>query len=104
MRRRPPWNLVAGGLLLALVAGAALLSLVWVPHDPNQMAVTERLAPPSRAHPLGTDPFGRDLLSRVMVGARTTRASAWRWFSSELGRASLWGPWPDWGGAGPTRS
>lgn len=72
MRRRPPWNLVAGGLLLALVAGAALLSLVWVPHDPNQMAVTERLAPPSRAHPLGTDPFGRDLLSRVMVGARTT--------------------------------
>src|SRR5690606_901905 len=72
VRRRPPWNLVAGGLLLALVAGAALLSLVWVPHDPNQMAVTERLAPPSRAHPLGTDPFGRDLLSRVMVGARTT--------------------------------
>ena len=56
MRRRPPWNLVAGGLLLALVAGAALLSLVWVPHDPDQMAVTERLAPPAGLTPWGPIP------------------------------------------------
>lgn len=72
MRGSRPWNLVVGTVLLALVGGAATLSLVWVPHDPNQMAVAQRLAPPSLEHPLGTDPFGRDLFSRVLVGARTT--------------------------------
>jgi len=66
------WNLLVGGVLVGLVMGAAALSLVWVPHDPNQMAVSRRLAPPSLEHPLGTDPFGRDLLSRVLVGARAT--------------------------------
>lgn len=70
--RRTPWNLIVGALLVGAVAAAALLSFVYLPYDPTLMVVTERLAPPSLAHPLGTDPFGRDLLSRILVGARTT--------------------------------
>ncbi|BAS29037.1 ABC transporter permease [Limnochorda pilosa] len=70
--RRRPWNLVVGAALVATVVTAACVSLVYVPHDPNRMAIDQRLAPPSLAHPLGTDPFGRDLLSRILVGAQTT--------------------------------
>lgn len=40
------------------------------PYDPTAQALRSRLQPPSPAHPLGTDPLGRDLLSRLMVGAR----------------------------------
>lgn len=63
-------NLGIGGTLIALVGGAALVSLVWLPHDPARLNFSAQLAPPSIAHPLGTDHFGRDLLSRTMVGAR----------------------------------
>src|SRR5713226_8512385 len=58
-------------LTLALVATAAL-SLVYTPHDPLEMSITGRLQGPSGAHPLGTDQFGRDLLSRIMTGAVTS--------------------------------
>jgi peptide/nickel transport system permease protein len=51
---------------IVLVAG---LSLVFTPRDPLQMNIDARLQGPSGAHPLGTDQFGRDLLSRVMRGA-----------------------------------
>lgn len=65
-------NLTLGAILIGLVALAALISFVWLPHDPNDIDFTVRLAPPSVEHPLGTDQFGRDLLSRLMVGARAT--------------------------------
>lgn len=55
---------ITGGILLV-----AALSLVYTPRDPLQMDIAVRLQPPSGAHPLGTDQFGRDLLSRVMRGA-----------------------------------
>jgi peptide/nickel transport system permease protein len=58
-------------LTLALVATAAL-SLVYTPHDPLEMSITGRLQGPSGVHPLGTDQFGRDLLSRIMTGAVTS--------------------------------
>lgn len=70
MFRRAPVNLVVGAVLVSLVALAALLSFVWLPHDPNTMDFTAQLSGPSAAHPLGTDQLGRDLLSRVMVGSR----------------------------------
>jgi len=51
---------------IVVVAG---LSLVYTPRDPLQMNLTARLAAPSSAYPMGTDQYGRDLLSRVMRGA-----------------------------------
>lgn len=65
-------NLVLGASLLALVIAAALLSFVWLPYEPNKLDFAVQLQGPTPAHPFGTDHFGRDLLSRVMVGARGT--------------------------------
>ncbi|MGI9263041.1 MAG: ABC transporter permease [Woeseiaceae bacterium] len=51
----------------------ALVSLVWTPYDPiNNLDVGERLQAPSVRHILGTDHLGRDVLSQIMVGARTS--------------------------------
>ena len=69
-------NLLFGSLLTALVLGAALLGLGWTPHATDTVTIAERLQPPSAAHWLGTDHFGRDMLSLLMVGARTSLAVA----------------------------
>ena len=45
------------------------MSLVWTPYDGNKMNAREKLQGPSWTHPLGTDQYGRDSLSRVMTGA-----------------------------------
>lgn len=58
------------GTSVALVA-VALLAPVIAPHDPNAGDVLAVLQPPSPEHPLGTDASGRDLLSRLIYGART---------------------------------
>ena len=58
-------------LLLILTAA---LSLVYTPVDPLQMSLVDRLQSPSAAHWLGTDQYGRDLLSRIMAGAVTSIA------------------------------
>jgi len=55
-------------ITLALVATAAV-SLVYTPRDPLEMSIGGRLQGPTAGHPLGTDQFGRDLLSRIMTGA-----------------------------------
>jgi peptide/nickel transport system permease protein len=65
-------NLIVGGALVGLVVCAALVSYAWLPHDPNRMNFAVQLSGPSAAHPFGTDHFGRDLLSRILVGARAT--------------------------------
>lgn len=65
-------SLIVGGLLVGLVVAAALISYVWLPHDPLRVDGTVRLQGPSGDHWLGTDRFGRDVVSRVLVGARTT--------------------------------
>ncbi|NBB84025.1 MAG: ABC transporter permease subunit [Alphaproteobacteria bacterium] len=49
-----------------------LVALVWTPHDPAAISVADRLGGPSPAHPLGTDHFGRDILSMIMVGAQNS--------------------------------
>lgn len=69
-------NLIIGGALTLIVAGAALLSFVWTPYGVETMNIAGRLKPPSGAHWLGTDHFGRDILSMLMVGARTSIAVA----------------------------
>lgn len=76
MRRLPPkaW---ASGLFLLLVAAAALLAPLY-PVDPNRQNLRATLQPPlavsadGTSHPLGTDQLGRDLLARVLHGARTS--------------------------------
>lgn len=68
--RNLPLNLILGLLLVGAVVTSAALSFFWLPHDPNAMDFAAQLAAPSAAHPLGTDQLGRDLLSRVLVGAR----------------------------------
>ena len=62
-------NFTIGFILSAAVVFAAVLSLAWTPFDANKMNARERLRGPSWAHPLGTDQYGRDTLSRVMTGA-----------------------------------
>ena len=62
-------NFTVGFILSAIVVIAALLSLLWTPYDGNRMNARARLQGPSLSHPLGTDHYGRDTLSRVMVGA-----------------------------------
>jgi len=72
MRRLPP-TLIAGGVLVGLVVLAALLSIVWTPADPTHVEVSQRFQSPGQtAAPLGTDNLGRDVLSRIMAGARNT--------------------------------
>ncbi|MGF0539024.1 ABC transporter permease [Agrobacterium sp. ES01] len=62
-------NLAIGTTLITLLVGAALLSLVWTPLSPSKMQIVQKLKPPLAFGLLGTDQFGRDLLSRLMVGA-----------------------------------
>ena len=62
-------NFTVGFILSAVVVLAAALSMVWTPFDANKMNARERLQGPSWTHPLGTDQYGRDTLSRVMTGA-----------------------------------
>ncbi len=76
IRRRIPLQLVIGAAIFAAFALAALLSFLWVPHDVTTLDIARKLSPPSREYPLGTDHFGRDLLSMLMVGARTSIAVA----------------------------
>ena len=66
------WQRTVCAAIVALVAVAALVSLAWTPYDPLQADVAARLQGSSAAHWMGTDQFGRDILSRVMDGARLT--------------------------------
>jgi peptide/nickel transport system permease protein len=72
--RRPAIHpsLAVGALITLAVIGVALLSFAWTPYDPTQMAIANKLQPPSAQHWLGTDQFGRDVLSMIMVGARNS--------------------------------
>jgi peptide/nickel transport system permease protein len=61
---------VIGGVIVILFILVALLAPVISPYPPNEGDLTKRLHPPSRENLLGTDSLGRDLLSRVICGAR----------------------------------
>jgi peptide/nickel transport system permease protein len=71
-RRRLNPSLVVGGVLVCTVIGMALLSFVWTPHDPTLVNATTRLQKPSSEYWFGTDKFGRDVFSQILVGSRTT--------------------------------
>jgi peptide/nickel transport system permease protein len=81
VRHRPRWRatldavvankLAVAGLVVLVLAGvAAVLGEAAAPYSPTAQDITNRLQPPSLAHPFGTDDLGRDVLSRVITGAR----------------------------------
>lgn len=65
-------RLVAGGAAGAILAVIALLAVVWTPYPVDTVDVMNRFAGASAAHPLGTDHYGRDVVSMLMVGATTS--------------------------------
>jgi len=72
MPARPGRGLVLGAGLSGLVLVAALVSLVWTPYPVEAIEVGSKLQPPSPAHWLGTDQFGRDVASLMLAGARNS--------------------------------
>ncbi|HEY4030621.1 MAG TPA: ABC transporter permease [Caulobacteraceae bacterium] len=69
-------NAVIGVVLVGLLLLVIAVGFVWTPYDPIAIDLDHTLAAPSLAHVLGTDEFGRDVLSRAMLGARISGAIA----------------------------
>src|SRR5215813_12917049 len=67
--KRKPLGMISASLILILVL-TAIFANVLAPYDPLAAQPEIRLAPPSWAHPFGTDDIGRDVLSRVIYGSR----------------------------------
>ncbi len=65
-------SFLIGGVLTLLLLLAAGLSLVWTPWSPYEVDMAAKLQPPGSLHWLGTDPFGRDVASLLLVGARNS--------------------------------
>ncbi len=65
-------NLWIGAAISLCVLATALVALVWTPYPPAKLDILHKLAPTSAAHWLGTDPFGRDVLSMIMAGAQAS--------------------------------
>jgi peptide/nickel transport system permease protein len=65
-------SFVTGGALTGLLVCVAVLSLVWTPYNPTKINIAVRLSSPSFEHWLGTDRFGRDILSIIMSGAQNS--------------------------------
>ena len=69
-------NLALGAVLTGVFALGALISFIWTPYDHTVLEISNKLKRPGGANLLGTDHFGRDILTMVMVGARTSIAVA----------------------------
>jgi peptide/nickel transport system permease protein len=63
---------IVGGAVVLILIVLAALAPVLTPWDPNRPDLRNMLGNPSRAHPLGTDQLGRDVLSRMLYGARVS--------------------------------
>ena len=73
-----PPTLLAGGALTLLALLAALLSLVWLPWPIDAVDMNHKLLPPSAAHWLGTDAYGRDVAALLLAGAAYGLLGAWQ--------------------------
>jgi len=69
-RPRLPRKLVVGGVIIGILVVLAALAPWIAPYRFDEMSLLKRLKPPSAAHWFGTDEFGRDVLSRTLLGAR----------------------------------
>lgn len=68
--RRRPLGAIGAALIVVMILAAAFADVV-APYDPEQAAFADLLLPPSPTHLVGTDPFGRDVFTRLLFGART---------------------------------
>ncbi len=90
---------MAGGGVLVLLVLTAVLAPVLAPHDPLEQNLYARLQPPSLDHPLGTDDFGRDILSRIIYGSRISLRIGGASIGAALVVGTLLGLWAGyWGG------
>ncbi|MER9238210.1 ABC transporter permease [Mesorhizobium sp. M0633] len=69
-------SFLAGFVITALVTAVAIISFLWTPYDVTRLVISDKTQAPSLAHWFGTDHFGRDILSMIMVGARNSIAVA----------------------------
>jgi peptide/nickel transport system permease protein len=69
-------SFVTGLVITAAIAAMAFVSFVWTPYDVTNLVVADRMKGLSAEHWLGTDHFGRDILSMIMVGSRNSIAVA----------------------------
>ena len=70
-------NLIIGGFMALMIIATAIVSFLHTPYDPNRMNLSERFLSPSTKHWLGTDQYGRDILSRVMKGSINSLIVGW---------------------------
>lgn len=80
-----------GIALVGFFVVAALIGSVWTPHDPLRINILQRMKPPSAAFWLGTDEFGRDVLSRLIAGARNSLLIAVLTVAGAVGGGALLG-------------
>ena len=66
------WSLLAGGSITACFITIAILAQFWTPFDPELLDIVGKLQPPNLHHWFGTDQLGRDVLSLLMAGAKTS--------------------------------
>lgn len=71
-RNRKNFNFILGSILIGVVLLMVFIGIIHTPYDPNEMNGSIKNLEPCLSHPFGTDNFGRDILSRVMTGAKTT--------------------------------
>lgn len=71
-KKKHNYNLIIGGIITGLLVAVIVVGYFWTPFDPSLQDAAIKLQAPSLAHPMGTDNFGRDILSRVISGAGTT--------------------------------
>lgn len=69
-------RLIFFGALVLLLLFCAIFSKYLCPYDPYAQDLSQAKLPPDAAHPLGTDRYGRDMLSRVLIGSRSSIFSA----------------------------
>jgi peptide/nickel transport system permease protein len=96
--RKQRLAMIGGGILFLLLF-VALCAPVLAPHDPMEQNLYARLEPPSLEHPLGTDDFGRDILSRMIYGSRISLRIGGASITAALLVGTLLGLWAGyWGG------
>jgi len=69
-------SFLIGLVITLLIVSVALVSFLWTPYDITRLVIADKTQAPSPAHWFGTDHFGRDILSMIMVGARNSIAVA----------------------------
>ena len=80
-----------GIALVGFFVAVALIGSVWTPHDPLKINILQRMKPPGAAFLLGSDEFGRDVLSRLIAGARNSLLIAVLTVTAAVGCGALLG-------------